>query len=247
MELKAQFCSQTKSKTIHLLECLKDYLFPNFYNRVENKEALLDECKAIFSEIVSDDISTKTQFFDKISEIEELLMNDLQMTYDCDPAADSIDEILMAYPGINAIITHRIAHVLYLLGEKLSARIMSEYAHSLTGIDIHPGATIGHHFFIDHGTGIVIGETTKIGNYVRIYQGVTLGALSLADGHSLQGNKRHPTIGNNVIIYANASILGGDTIIGDNVTIGGNVFITKSIPSNVTVINKDPELVLKNK
>lgn len=236
-----------KCETIYFLQCIRDYLFPGYYNKVKDREFLLNKCKEIFLIIIQDDEEKRDAFFASLDDIYNLLLDDIKMTYDSDPAANSYEEILISYPGIYAIITYRIAHKLYELGEKITARIMSEYAHSKTGIDIHPGANIGHHFFIDHGTGIVIGETTIIGDYCRIYQGVTLGALSLADGHALKGNKRHPTIGNNVIIYANASILGGDTIVGDNVTIGGNVFITKSIPSNVTVINKDPELVLKNK
>ena len=138
-------------------------------------------------------------------------------------------------------------HILYELKIPLIPRMMSEYAHSKTGIDIHPGANIGNYFFIDHGTGIVIGETTLIGERVKIYQGVTLGALSLTDGQRLKGSKRHPTIGNNVTIYSGASILGGDTVIGDNVTIGSSVFLTYSVPSSMKVINKAPELILKEK
>ena len=249
MELSPVDYKNIPNKCEHLffLKCLIDFLFPNFYNEVKDRDALLDKTKDMFLSIICNDMKKRDDFFSSLGCIYEEILDDIEMTFDSDPAANSHEEILISYPGINAIMTYRIAHRLYELDEKVSARILTEYAHSKTGIDIHPGATIGNHFFIDHGTGIVIGETTVIGNYVRIYQGVTLGALSLSDGHALKGNKRHPTIGNNVIIYANASILGGDTVIGDNVTIGGNVFITKSIPSNVTVISKEPELVLKNK
>ena len=166
---------------------------------------------------------------------------------DSDPAVDSREEVILAYPGFKAIRYYRIAHELYLLNEKLFARIISEEAHFLTGIDIHPACKIDSPFFIDHGTGIVIGETTEIGHHVRLYQGVTLGALSLKDPTKVRGVKRHPTIGNNVIIYANASILGGDVIIGDNVVIGGNVFLTESIPANHKVLIQNPKLnVIKN-
>ncbi len=247
MELGNASYFQIKQRTIAFFDDIKDYLFPNYFNQVDDHESLLDSSKAKFVDAISKDQTKMEAFYSKLSKIKELLLEDIQATYDGDPAATSLEEIVVTYPGIRAIIVYRIAHELYLLGEKVSARIMSEFAHSRTGIDIHPGAKIGRRFFIDHGTGIVIGETTVIGDDVRIYQGVTLGALSLSEGHSLQGSKRHPTIGNNVIIYANASILGGDTVIGDNVTIGGNTFITKSIPSGVMAINKDPELIIKGK
>ena len=169
------------------------------------------------------------EFLKKIPHIRALLDTDLQAAYDGDPAATGIDEIIFAYPGIDAITTYRLAHELYLLNVPILPRIMTEYAHSITGIDIHPGATIGEYFFIDHGTGIVIGETTVIGNNVKVYQGVTLGALSTRGGQSLRGKRRHPTIEDNVTIYSNASILGGDTIIGHDSIIGGNTFITESV------------------
>ncbi|MDR0407670.1 MAG: serine acetyltransferase [Campylobacteraceae bacterium] len=181
-------------------------------------------------------------FLGKISYMREILAMDVKAAYEGDPAASSTDEIIFSYPGIFAIMTHRIAHELHLLSVPLIPRIMSEYAHAITGIDIHPGAKIGKHFFIDHGTGIVIGETTQIGEYVRIYQGVTLGALSLRAGQSLRGTKRHPTLENNVIVYAGASILGGNTVIGEGVVIGSNVFITKSVAGKTNVSMKTPEL-----
>ncbi len=172
------------------------------------------------------------QFVEGLPQIDALLQTDLSAIFDGDPAANTKTEIILCYPGLYAIFIYRIAHQLFLLDIPLLPRVLSEEAHNKTGIDIHPGAEIGHHFFIDHGTGIVIGETTIIGNYVKIYQGVTLGALSLRDGHSLQGKKRHPTILDHVTIYSEASIFGGETIIGPNITIGSNAFITKSVPEN---------------
>lgn len=165
--------------------------------------------------------------------IRQLLKVDIQAAYDGDPAAKTYDEIILSYPCITAITTHRIAHELYAKDVPLIPRIMSEWAHSLTGIDIHPGANIGKNFFIDHGTGVVIGETTDIGDNVKIYQGVTLGALSFPKderGKIIKGLKRHPTIEDNVTIYAGATILGGNTVIGEGAVIGGNVWITESVP-----------------
>ncbi|SDA27754.1 serine O-acetyltransferase [Ruminococcus sp. YE71] len=185
------------------------------------------------------------EFLSKLPKIRALVETDVKAAYDGDPAAFSTDEIIYSYPGLYAIVTSRIAHELFLLGVPLIPRMMTEHAHSLTGIDIHPGTTIGEYFFIDHGTGIVIGETTEIGNNVKIYQGVTLGALSTRGGQSLRGKKRHPTIKDNVTIYSGASILGGDTIIGKDVVIGGNAFITSSIPDGARVSIKNQELTFK--
>jgi serine O-acetyltransferase len=176
-----------------------------------------------------------TEFISRIPKIRELLQMDVQAAYDGDPAAFNTDEIIYSYPGLYAIMVNRLAHELYLLHVPLIPRIMTEHAHSLTGIDIHPGATIGKYFFIDHGTGVVIGETTEIGNNVKLYQGVTLGALSTRKGQLLSNVKRHPTIGNNVTVYSNASILGGETVVGDNTTIGGGAFITSSVPANARI------------
>jgi serine O-acetyltransferase len=184
-------------------------------------------------------------FLEKIPSIRNVLATDVSAFYDGDPAAFSKDEIIMSYPGIYAIMVNRLAHELYLLGVPLIPRMMTEHAHGLTGIDIHPGATIGHHFFVDHGTGIVVGETTVIGNYVKIYQGVTLGALSTRGGQVLKGVKRHPTIEDHVTIYSGASILGGATVIGEGVVIGSNAFITKSVPEKTRVSVKNPELQFK--
>ena len=172
-------------------------------------------------------------------------MDELQAGFDGDPAAKSKEEIIFSYPGFYAIYVYRLAHVLYLENVPFIPRIMSEYAHGYTGIDINPGATIGEYFFIDHGTGVVIGETTEIGRNVKLYQGVTLGALSTRQGQLLANVKRHPTIRDNVTIYSNSSVLGGETVIGENTIIGGNTFITASIPANTKVSAKSPELVIK--
>ena len=185
------------------------------------------------------------QFLSRLPEVRALLQTDLDAFFDGDPAATSLDEIIIAYPGIFAIMVNRVAHVLFELGVPLIPRIMTEHAHSRTGIDIHPGATIGRYFFIDHGTGIVIGETTVIGENVKIYQGVTLGALSTRGGQSLRGKRRHPTIEDRVTIYSGASVLGGDTVIGHDAVIGGNAFITSSIAPGTRVSVKNQELEMR--
>lgn len=177
-----------------------------------------------------------------------MLNKDIQAAYDGDPAAESKLEVIVAYPCFTAISIYRLSHIFYLMNLKILARIMSEYAHTVTAIDIHPGATIGEYFFIDHGTGVVIGETTVIGNHVKIYQGVTLGAKSFAldqQGNPIKGIKRHPNIGNNVIIYAGATILGGNTYIGDNCVIGGNVWLTHSLEAGKTIVslNSDHKII----
>ena len=185
------------------------------------------------------------EFMNRIPTIREFIETDVQAAYDGDPAAYNKDEIIYSYPGLYAILVNRIAHELFLLEVPLIPRIMTEYAHSKTGIDIHPGASIGKYFFIDHGTGIVVGETTVIGNNVKIYQGVTLGALSTRGGQSLKNKKRHPTIEDNVTIYSGASILGGETVVGKDCVIGGNAFITKSVPEGAKVSIKNQELRYK--
>lgn len=182
------------------------------------------------------------EFLGRIPKIRALIETDVQAAYDGDPAAYNKDEIIYSYPGLYAILVNRLAHELFLLGVPLIPRVMTEHAHSKTGIDIHPGATIGKYFFIDHGTGIVIGETTEIGDYVKVYQGVTLGALSTRGGQSLRNKKRHPTIEDNVTIYSGASILGGETVVGKNAVIGGNAFITRSVPAGAKVSIKNQEL-----
>lgn len=185
------------------------------------------------------------EFAGTFPEIQRILLTDVQAAYDGDPASGSKEAVIFSYPGFNAIFIYRIAHELYRRNVPFIPRVMTEYAHSRTGIDINPGATIGEYFFIDHGTGVVIGETTEIGNNVKLYQGVTLGALSTRQGQQLQGVKRHPTIRDNVTIYSNASILGGETVIGANSTIGGNAFVTESVPANTRVSIKTPELTFK--
>ena len=185
-------------------------------------------------------------FLERIPAIRDYVETDLQAAYDGDPAAKNKAVVIIAYPGIFAITVNRLAHALYQLGVPLIPRIMTEYAHNRTGIDIHPGAEIGRYFFIDHGTGIVVGETTVIGDYVKLYQGVTLGALSTRGGQKLRGKRRHPTIEDNVTIYAGASILGGDTVIGHDSVIGSNVFITHPIAPGTRVSIKSQELIYKN-
>ena len=187
------------------------------------------------------------EFFGQIPAVREKVQTDLQAAYDGDPAATSKDEVIFSYPGLFAITVYRLAHVLYTLGVPMLPRMMTEHAHSVTGIDIHPGAAIGNYFFIDHGTGIVIGETTVIGNNVKIYQGVTLGGLSTRGGQKLRGKKRHPTIEDNVTIYASASILGGDTVIGRDSVIGSSAFITSSIAPGTTVSIRNQELQYKSR
>lgn len=180
------------------------------------------------------------EFFEELPRIQKLLLKDVQAAFDGDPAAQSKEEIIFSYPGLFAIFVYRIAHEFYIREVPFIPRIMTEYAHGKTGIDINSGAVIGESFFIDHGTGIVIGETTVIGDHVKLYQGVTLGGLSTRGGQKLSGSKRHPTIEDNVTIYSNASILGGDTVIGKNSVIGGNTFITESIPEDSRISLQKP-------
>ena len=181
-------------------------------------------------------------FIARIPDLRDALATDIQAAFNGDPAAYSTEEVIFCYPGVFAITVYRIAHELWQLGVPMIPRIMTEHAHSITGIDIHPGASIGPYFFIDHGTGIVIGETTTIGSNVKIYQGVTLGALSTRKGQQLKGVKRHPTIGDNVTIYSGTTILGGETVIGSGATIGGNSFIVNSVSEGAKVSVKSPEL-----
>lgn len=188
---------------------------------------------------------TTCGFFEQLPEIQRLLLTDVQAGFDGDPAAKSKEEIIFSYPGLFAIYVYRLAHILYKEEIPFIPRVMSEYAHGRTGIDINPGATIGEYFFIDHGTGVVVGETTEIGNNVKLYQGVTLGALSTRKGQQLANVKRHPTIRDNVTIYSNSTVLGGETVVGENTIIGGNTFITESIPANTKVSAKSSELVIK--
>jgi serine O-acetyltransferase len=184
-------------------------------------------------------------FLQRLPEIRSLLVRDVQAAFDGDPAATNLDEVILAYPGLLAVSVYRIAHALYDLGVPMMARIMTEWAHSRTGCDIHPGAQIGPAFFIDHATGVVIGETTEIGEGVKLYQGVTLGALSFprdASGQIIRGRKRHPTVESGSTLYANATVLGGQTVVGADSVIGGSVFLTRSVPPRSRVSLKEPEL-----
>ena len=184
-------------------------------------------------------------FFRRLPHVQEMLLKDVEAGYDGDPAAKSREDVVFSYPGLFAVFVYRIAHEFYVQEVPLLPRIMTEYAHSRTGIDINSGATIGEYFFIDHGTGVVIGETTEIGNHVKLYQGVTLGALSTRAGQQLRGKKRHPTIGDNVTVYSGASILGGETVIGEGAIVSGGAFVTKSVPAYTKVVVKNPELQYK--
>lgn len=188
-----------------------------------------------------------TEMVTWLPEIARKVQLDLEATFDGDPAAGSREEILFSYPGLFAIMVYRVAHELYRLEIPILPRMMSEYAHSHTGIDIHPGAQIGDYFFIDHGTGIVVGETTVIGDRVKLYQGVTLGALSTRDGHHSRPGKRHPTVEDDVTIYSGASILGGDTVIGRGSVVGGNAFLTDSVQHDTRVVIHAPETVFKSR
>lgn len=239
-----------------LMEKLRILLFPGFY-RGENYGSLESYVSMLVNEIhfrleaillplTDNDLQRCNRIciglLQDIPHIRSLLQQDLQAFLSGDPAATNEAEIIAAYPGFQAITVHRLANSLHRLGTPVLPRLLTEIAHSRTGIDIHPGATIGSAFFIDHGTGVVIGETTVIGTGVKIYQGVTLGALSTRGGQSLRGKKRHPTIEDEVTIYANASILGGDTVIGKGATIGGSAFVTRSVPAGTTVIGNAPSL-----
>jgi serine O-acetyltransferase len=188
------------------------------------------------------------RFLEEIPDIRRMLALDAQAAVDGDPAVKTLDEVIFCYPGLEAITVYRLAHALHLLNVPLIPRMMTEWAHSKTGIDIHPGATIGNHFFIDHGTGVVIGETCEIGNHVKLYQGVTLGALSFAtdgDGHLVRGLKRHPTIEDHVVIYANATVLGGGTVLGHHSVIGSSVWLTRSLEPHTTVVLEKPRLKIR--
>jgi serine O-acetyltransferase len=188
------------------------------------------------------------EFLEQIPELRKMLALDVQAAYDGDPACRSLDEVIFCYPGLEAITIFRLAHLLYELQVPLIPRMMTEWVHSKTGIDIHPGATIGHHFFIDHGTGVVIGQTCEIGNHVKLYQGVTLGALSFAtdgEGQLVRDTKRHPTLEDRVIIYANATVLGGATIVGHDSVIGSSVWLTRSVAPHSTVVLEKPKLRIR--
>ncbi len=257
------FNQPDKKAIVYVLEKLLKILYPGYYSDKiykiyslrNNMSATIEDVifhlkKQIMivlkythkdSDVAEDKLEQRAEsitydFMRKIPQIRSILDTDIDAAYEGDPAADSKDEIILSYPGIYAISVYRVAHELQKLNVPMIPRIMTEHAHSVTGIDIHPGAEIGKYFFIDHGTGVVIGETTIIGEHVKIYQGVTLGGLSTKGGQSLRGMKRHPTIGNNVTIYSGASILGCDTVIGDDVVIGGNAFIVDSVEKGARVV-----------
>lgn len=259
-----------KDVVVELIGKLRRIIFPGYfreknyhiYNARHNLSMLIEDTMFNLSQQIalvlqgsgSDSAQAEEQakglclaFFEQVPRIRGMVQTDLQAAYDGDPAATGMDEIIYSYPGLFAITVYRLAHVLYELQVPMIPRMMTEHAHSVTGIDIHPGATVGNYFFIDHGTGIVIGETTVIGENVKIYQGVTLGALSTRGGQSLRGKRRHPTIENDVTIYAGASILGGETVIGQGCVIGSNAFITRSIAPGTTVSIKNQELQFKTR
>lgn len=238
-----------------MIDDLRKLTFPGHFGTEKylSKEAfaegvllsLYEKMKSQMKVILSDKQKAEeltTRFMEAIPRVQELLAKDVEAQLAGDPAASSTSEVILAYPGLYSIFVYRYAHVLYELEVPLLPRIMSEYAHGKTGIDINPGATIGEYFFIDHGTGVVIGETAIIGNGVKIYQGVTIGALSTRKGQALSGVKRHPTIEDNVIIYANATILGGNTVVGEGATVAGNTFVTESVPAGAKVSAMHPEL-----
>lgn len=225
-----------------LLEQIYTSLSMQILRALRHHPVYQNESKAVRREKANE---LAAQFIEKLPTIRAYLKTDIQAAYDGDPAAFNKDEIIFSYPGFYAIVVNRIAHELYLLDIPLIPRIMSEYVHGKTGIDIHPGAAIGKYFFIDHGTGVVIGETTTIGDHAKLYQGVTLGGLSTRAGQGLSGVKRHPTIRDNVTIYSNASVLGGDTVIGEGCVIGGNCFITRSIPAHMRVSNPSFHLEMR--
>jgi len=265
----------SKESVTKILEDLKDLLFPGYYRKQEIDaysltyqigagvsrvfenlssqiaRSIRHECRRLNSlctRCLDRGQKEALDFLRKIPRLRRLLAGDVQAAYDGDPAAKSLDEIIFSYPCILAVTVYRVAHELHLQGVPLLPRIMTEYAHSVTGIDIHPGARIGEHFFIDHGTGVVIGETTEIGNRVKIYQGVTLGALSFPkdpEGHLIRGRKRHPTLEDEVTIYSNATILGA-VVIGARSVIGGNTWITEDVPPDTTVTIERPGLRYRN-
>lgn len=261
-----------RNNIIECIQLVRELLFPGYFGKQNLKDVTMEYhigdiliqiheklseqiCRVLrfqvaTAEASTDEVKGKTDdilytFLSKIPEIRDVLATDVQAAFDGDPAANSTSEIVFSYPGLFAVAVYRIAHELHLLRVPLIPRIMTEYAHSVTGIDIHAGAKIGSSFFIDHGTGVVIGETTVIGNQVKIYHGVTLGALSLRGGQSLNGVKRHPTLEDEVTVYSGASILGGETVIGKGVVIGSNAFVSQSVPAGAKVTVKSPELVIK--
>lgn len=249
-----------KENSVNAINHIMAAMFPAFFSAQgscagceENLERAYDELNRALRQVYPVDFEVEAvslELIEALPSIKELLETDITAAYRGDPAAKSRREIMLTYPGFTAISIYRIAHMLYLMKVPLIPRIMTEHAHCITGIDIHPGATVGRYFFIDHGTGVVIGETTTIGDNVKLYQQVTLGAKSFElneDGSPVKGIKRHPDIGNNVVIYAGATILGGDTCIGDGCIIGGNVWLTHSVNAGETVINRPAEVITRQR
>jgi serine O-acetyltransferase len=265
----------SRQNAVELLESCRDILFPGYFrnqgvDRVNLKYQLGLEITKLFDRLAREITYSirhectrhgqacqhcegagkekAYKFVLALPALREILATDVRAAYDGDPAAASTDEIIFSYPGTHATIVYRVAHELYKQGVPILPRIMSEYAHTLTGVDIHPGAQIGHSFFIDHGTGVVIGQTTIIGDRVKLYQGVTLGALSFKrdeSGGLDRRSKRHPTLEDDVTVYAGSTILGGDTIIGARSVVGGNIWITQSVPPDTKVLLNPPELIIK--
>mgnify|MGYP003605285720 FL=1 len=238
-----------KEQVTEAINCVRSILYPEIFkactdpekggNRLKRAEELLPDVLSRIASNKGDPREQARELLEALPEIRATLETDIQAAFEGDPAASCREEIMLAYPAFEAISIYRIAHKLYTMKVPILPRMMTEYAHRISGIDIHPGATIGEYFFIDHGTGVVIGETTTIGRRVKLYQGVTLGAKSFEvaeDGTLVKGIKRHPDIGNNVVIYSGATILGGTTKIGDNCVIGGNVWLTHSVEQGMTVL-----------
>ncbi|MGE0605854.1 MAG: serine O-acetyltransferase [Pirellulales bacterium] len=230
-----------------LIDGLHDKLTTQIGRALRHDARLRDEClESADYEALGQ--AKAIQFLDQLPDLRHVLSTDVEAAYEGDPAAGSLDEIIFCYPGLEAVTVFRLAHLLYELQIPLIPRMMTEWAHSKTGIDLHPGATIGKYFFIDHGTGVVLGQTCQIGEHVKLYQGVTLGALSFAtdgDGNLVRGTKRHPTIEDRVVIYANATVLGGNTVIGHDSVIGSSVWLTRSVDPHTTVVLEKPKLRMR--
>jgi len=263
-----------RDAVIAILKLLREILFPGYFGRQGLKpetltyhigdnlatlhERLLEQVESAFRHQAvrggrkvegMDELALNATngFLTSLPQVRAVLATDVQAIFEGDPAATSLDEIIFSYPGLWGVMIYRVAHELHVRGVPLVPRIMGEFAHSRTGIDIHPGATVGEAFFIDHGTGVVIGETSHIGKRVKIYQGVTLGALSTRGGQALRGVKRHPTIEDDVTIYSGASVLGGETVIGAGAVLNSNVFVTQSVPPHTRVSTKNPELQYRDR
>ena len=252
-----------RSAIIAILKDLRRLMFPAYFGDEELMALEPENYAALLMERIEKQLAAQIalalpeekaacarvlagQIIERLPAIQATLLTDVEAIFDGDPAAQNREEVVFAYPGLFAIFAYRVAHELYLQKVPIIPRMMTEYAHSRTGIDIHPGATIGSYFFIDHGTGIVVGETTVIGDHVKLYQGVTLGALSPRGGHTSLPGKRHPTVEDGATIYSGASILGGSTVIGANSVVGGNAFLTASVSPETRVVIRAPETTFKN-